>query len=343
MFREQPDKAISGFIAAVPVNEDTLETHLALGRLMRQRGEIDRAIRLHQNIAVSESLDGQQQRQAQMELAKDCLSAGLLDRAERLFLELIEENDEFRAASVNYLVGIYRDEKEWEKAIHLASQAGVAVTEASAQQEHFHCELAEASIAQGDFDEARRQLQLALQHQDTSARAWLLLASIEESCGNIRGAIDHYRRVGENCPAYISEVVPALLRCWPQGEERRALLVLLAEWQEKYPGTTLLLGLVGLWEALEGEIKALAYLSEQLRRQPSIRGMDALLALHQKTATSMGPQEISALRGLLGSLLRYRPSHRCSACGFNGKQRHWLCPKCKQWGTVLPIKGVEGE
>lgn len=345
LFQNQPDQAINSFIAAVPVNKDTLEIYLALGKLMRQRGEFDRAIRLHQNLVGSQMLNRQQNRQAQMELAKDCLKAGLLDRAERLLLELVEEDDEFRTEAVHRLVKIYQHEKEWEKALHicaiLTEDAAAALT---IDRAHFYCELAEAAMVHGDLDRARRQLELALAQQPATARAFILLGGIEEGCGDFSRAIDYYVKIGQHCPNYIPEVVEALQRCYEQaGRGDQVLLELFMEWMEIHPGTTLLLGILALQRRLYGEQQGLDYLSEQLKRHPSLRGMQALLTLHQKNAISIEQQELAALNGLLGALIRHRPGHQCAACGFKAKQLHWLCPQCKQWGTILPVKGIEGE
>ena len=83
LLNEQPDKAIQVFLELAEVNEDTVETHMALGSLFRRRGEVDRAIRFHQNIIAKPGLQPEQRTQALLELGEDYMRAGLLDRAER--------------------------------------------------------------------------------------------------------------------------------------------------------------------------------------------------------------------------------------------------------------------
>ena len=87
LLNEQPDKAIQVFLELAEVNQDTVETHMALGSLFRQRGEVDRAIRFHQNIIAKPGLESSQRTQALLELGEDYMRAGLLDRAESLFSE----------------------------------------------------------------------------------------------------------------------------------------------------------------------------------------------------------------------------------------------------------------
>ncbi|HEY9149321.1 MAG TPA: lipopolysaccharide assembly protein LapB, partial [Gammaproteobacteria bacterium] len=56
LLNEQPDKAIEVFIRMLEVNSETVETHLALGNLFRRRGEVDRAIHIHQNLIARPTL-----------------------------------------------------------------------------------------------------------------------------------------------------------------------------------------------------------------------------------------------------------------------------------------------
>jgi Predicted N-acetylglucosaminyl transferase len=85
LLNEQPDKAIEAFIEVVKVDSDTVDLHFALGGLFRKRGEVERAIRMHQNLVAREDLSAERQLQALSELGQDYLKAGLLDRAEEIF------------------------------------------------------------------------------------------------------------------------------------------------------------------------------------------------------------------------------------------------------------------
>ena len=90
LLNEQPDKAVDVFIKLLEVDSDTVETHLALGSLFRRRGEVDRAIRIHQNLIARPQLSTIQRKEALMALGQDYMSAGVFDRAERIFLEVLE-------------------------------------------------------------------------------------------------------------------------------------------------------------------------------------------------------------------------------------------------------------
>ena len=117
LLNEQPDKAIEVFIDAVKVDPQTIELHFALGNLFRRRGEIERAIRMHQNLVSRADLGDEQKTLALYELAQDYLKAGLLDRAEELFLKL--EHTAYAEPVLQFLLEIYEQEKDWQKAIEI--------------------------------------------------------------------------------------------------------------------------------------------------------------------------------------------------------------------------------
>ncbi|MBT8148903.1 MAG: lipopolysaccharide assembly protein LapB, partial [Gammaproteobacteria bacterium] len=102
LLNEQPDKAVEAFVDSLDVNSYTLETHLALGKLMRRQGQVDRAIRIHQNLLARPVLEEADQHQVHLELARDFMAAGLLDRAEVLLQEVIGESTELRGIAQRY-------------------------------------------------------------------------------------------------------------------------------------------------------------------------------------------------------------------------------------------------
>lgn len=116
LLSEQSDKAVDHFIELLQVDDETIDTHLALGNLFRSRGEVDRAIRIHQNLISREGLTVDQKNLALQQLAKDYMVSGFFDRAEKIFEQLIEE-PEHREQALQQLVTIYQQTREWNKAI----------------------------------------------------------------------------------------------------------------------------------------------------------------------------------------------------------------------------------
>src|SRR5258705_1787546 len=145
LLNEQPDQAIEAFIEVVKVDPQTIELHFALGSLFRRRGEVERAIRMHQNLVERSDLAAGERSHALFELAQDYFKAGLLDRAEELLLKL--EGSPYAEGALRLLLEIYEQEKEWLRAIAIAEKLET-VAGRSHQKEiaNFYCELAGGEI-----------------------------------------------------------------------------------------------------------------------------------------------------------------------------------------------------
>ena len=349
LLNEQPDLAIDTFIRSVEVTPSTLETHLALGNLMRQRGEIDRAIRVHQNLLSRPSLSILHIRQAHLELGRDFLKAGLFDRAERLFLELVEEDSgELRQSSLQHLIQIYQNEQEWDKAIRAAEMMdkkrlvrgrnGLAI-----EQSQFCCELAVKAMASGDFLQARRQLKSSLKFNSNSARANLLWGDLESRLGNYSAAISRYSLIPQQQPDYLPEILLPVRQCYQALGDQDGLAHQLRTWLEYFPSASLLRMLTQEMSRQQGERQAIVFLTDYLKNKPSLKGVNTLLMLNLSQDDSSLEEYLTLLRNVLETHEARRPVYRCIHCGFKGGQLHWLCPQCKCWETVRPVKGVEGE
>ena len=97
MLNEEPDRAVELFTRMAELDDEALETHFALGSLFRKRGEVERAIRVHQNLMARPSLSQCHRKiRPKTALAEDYLSAGLFDRAENLFLKNCVNHVEFQ-------------------------------------------------------------------------------------------------------------------------------------------------------------------------------------------------------------------------------------------------------
>ena len=211
LLNEQPDKALEVFMRMVEVDDETLETHFALGSLFRRRGEVDRAIRVHQNIVARPNLSNMHREHALISLAEDYLSAGLFDRAEKLFVEL-RESPEYRIRALQKLVRIFENTHDWEQAMEAYQELVAADPEQDAgnQISHYYCELAEHAVQEGDLARARELLAKAEQGDNVTVRARLALADIARAAGDHVAAIDSYRAVMDEKPRLIGEIIPRM-------------------------------------------------------------------------------------------------------------------------------------
>ena len=345
LLNEQPDKAIEVFIKLIEVDSETVETHLALGNLYRRRGDVDRAIRIHQNLIARESLNVSQRTEALLELGQDYMSAGLLDRAEDLFSELAEDAD-YRVQALRQLIDIYEQEKDWPKAIASARK----LEKATGNQlgwiiAHYCCEQAGRHSSDGDHERALKHVQQARNMHAACVRASLLEADILADRGEHERAIRSLQRVEEQDPDFLPETVGRLYRSYHALDRIDRLDDYLSKLMKRYGWTSITLALADIKRESRGRREAVRFITERLRQRASVRGLDRLLDFEiedQRDAGGMS-EYLEILKGLTAELLFERPVYKCRHCGFPAKSLHWQCPSCKHWTSIRPIQGVEGE
>jgi lipopolysaccharide biosynthesis regulator YciM len=340
---EQPDKAIDLFIQMLEVNNDTVETHLALGSLFRRRGEVDRAIRIHQNLIARPTLLPAQRAHALFELGQDYMKAGLFDRAETLFGELVESSPHSEQA-LEYLLDIYQQEKDWTNAIKIAQRIGVKTGKSFSDLiSHFYCEQAETAHKQGEPARAMKLVKKALGINKKCVRASLLEGQIEHESGNENAAIRALKRIEQQDPDYLPEVLGPLLHCYQSLGKPEEMLVYLRDILAQHDAISIMLNLSDLLQHYQNDEIAETFIEDFLQHRPSLRGMDRLIEINIKHAKEPVQEKLRILKSVTSKLLEDKPVYSCHVCGFNGKTLHWQCPGCKRWDTVKPIQGVEGE
>lgn len=336
LLNEQPDKAIELFLHIAEIDKDTFETQVALGHLFRRRGEVDRAIRLHQGLVQRPDLSDAQKVQALLALGEDYMRSGLLDRAETVFTDLAKI-DQRAPQALRHLIGIYQSERDWPKAIENAARFEAATGEPMGKLiGQFECELADRLRASGDADAARAAVARAYAADSTSVRAGILEGRIETDAGHHGAAIRAFERAARHDPDYLPEIMPMLLAAYERSGDATGAKAFLSEMAEHYRGVAPVLALTRLLEAEAGAGPAREYLAQQLKDRPSVRGEAALIDL--TLAADADPNAtLHDLKHITDQLLVRNPSYRCGRCGFGARSHHWQCPSCKEWGTVKPL------
>jgi lipopolysaccharide biosynthesis regulator YciM len=343
LLNEQQDKAIEVFLKLADINRDTVETHLALGNLFRRRGEVDRAIRVHQHLIARPNLSQEEKTVALLELGEDYMRAGLLDRAETLFTDLVAM-DALAPSALKHLIAIYQHERDWGKAIEHARRLQQATGESQgATIAQFHCELAEQARAQGALDEARVQVADAFAVEPECVRASMIEGHIESAGGRLDAAIGAFERVAKQDVDYVPEILSPLLDCYARAQRMQRAEEFLLDITERYRGVSPVLALAKVYATTRGEASAVEFLNRILRERPSVRALMALIDVNLHTASGEARENFLILRELTRKLVEGKAMYRCNKCGFGAKAHHWQCPSCKNWGTVRPIHGVVGE
>lgn len=345
LINEQPDKAVDVFIKVLAVDSSTVEMHLALGSLFRRKGEVDRAIKIHQNLIARPQLTKEQRSNALSELAQDYLRAGVLDHAEKLFLDLIALNEEDKA-NYKFLLNIYEKQKDWRQAIIMAQKLiGFSEEAMWTPIAYYYCELADESIEQGLTEQAEIYFKKALAQDKNCVRASIGLGKLMENAGNFKTALRFYKQVREQDVEFLSEVAPFLAGCYDEvGYEPKELVVFLQDsLRENYNGS-LMLFLVKYIDKHCGGTAAMEFVASYDRPEVSLRTLDYLLELCAKnTDDETGKKNLNLVQQFFDKFLENKPYYRCNNCGLGTKQLYWQCPGCRRWATLKPIRKFEIE
>ncbi len=333
LVNEQPDRAVEAFLRAVAVEPDTVETQFALGALFRRRGEVDRAIRVHQNLIERGDLAPAFREQAMYALSQDYLKAGLYDRAEKLLVDL-SKGGTYRLPALKDLVLIYELEREWARAIDMHEElARSGRPDQAIALSHYRCELADAARRAGDFESARAQLKQAKQGLRPFPRAALVRADVALDEGDVALALSLLRRVPVESPQLASEVLPRLVRALKAEGREAALPEVLAEFAGDGTDVADAIAHAAILAGRTESPALLDVLRGYYARQPAVAELVQALAPGQALDDGAVRALAQALKRQSQTVARYR----CSDCGFAASAFFWQCPGCKSWDTLKPL------
>lgn len=343
LLNEEQDKAIEVFLKLAEYNRDTVETHLALGNLFRRRGEVDRAIRLHQHLVSRPGLSEAMKTVALLELGEDYMRSGLLDRAEALFADLVAMESHAPSA-LRHLIAIYQHERDWHKAIEHARRLELMTGEDETPMiAQFYCELADRARQHGARAEARDYLGQAFDCQPDCVRAFILTGRLHAEDGRHADAVASFESAIKADSAFTPDILPPLLNSYARSHQMERAEAFLSDMLGRYHGVSPVLALTDIYQQRDGERAAIDFLTSQLRQRPSVRGLMALLDATMDKIDGEARENFLLLRDLTRKLLEGQAMYRCNRCGFGAKAHHWQCPSCKSWSTIRPIHGVAGE
>ncbi len=340
LLNEQPDKALEVFIRVAEVDSDTVETHFALGNLFRRRGEVDRAIRIHQNLIARPNLTRIHRAQALFELAEDYMRAGLLDRAETILLELLDIPN-YTEPALRSLVSLYEQQKDWEQAItmrrRLQSHTNVSEEETIAQ---YYCELAQIALAGKDRALARRLLKRSQSHDSNCVRSNLVLAIMAEEDHDWVRSQKHYKCVLEHEIRYATEVLPSLARVTRHIDGQQTLESMLTGLLHGSPKASGYLAIAAILDPNLDDAVSQACIADYLRTEPSLRGLYEMFAAFTLHDSTNQIPDLQPLQTAVRNLLKNGPRYRCEECGFRSKTLYWQCPSCKTWNRTMPFHEI---
>lgn len=343
LLSDEPDKAVDTLIKMISLDNDTVETHVAMGNFFRHRGELDRAIRIHQNLVTRDEIQKNHKELALKELGRDYILAGFLERAENAYLQLLDSENYFVDAQFQ-LFNLYQTTKEWDKAIELSekmTKGREADDELCKHIAHFYCERALDYAKHQEQSKAEMLLNKAIKVDDNNVRPWIIFGDLALEQERYQDSFDCYCEVVKRDVSWLSEVVLKMETCANALQKTSLLEKILADhWQScasAYLVKTRLL-------YAQSEQEANVFLQESLAKSPTMKGFCFLLEkLNEQPLDGNIKEVLATLQSLISQQSKLRPDYRCQNCGFSGKKVYWSCPSCKKWGTVKPIKGLDGE
>ena len=336
LLADDSDNAIRIFTDLIEVNRDTIEIHIALGNLFRSKGEVDRAIKVHQNLLARPDLARKQRHMAIAELASDYLKAGLLDRAEKLYREMIELKADLNKA-YRHLLDLYITQKSWEEAVECAQTLfKMGEPEAAVEYSQCLCEIAAEAIESGNHRLAYKNLERALVVDADSVRAALLLIQLHIKADKFSAAKRLFTRMVRQRPDYMVLYIEPARQLFPQSEDQQYQHFLQEQYRQQ-PSTRIAMALLEHYARNDEVEKARQFLSDILHQSPSFEAFEFALRFLKSNPEQLG-ETWETLSVFLKILQDKKIEYVCSLCGYDSHAIQWLCPSCRNWASMKPVK-----
>ncbi|EOF4364781.1 TPA: lipopolysaccharide assembly protein LapB [Providencia stuartii] len=344
LLSNQQDKAVDLFLDMLKEDSSAFEAHLTLGNLFRSRGEVERAIRIHQSLVESAALSFEQRLLATQQLGRDYMAAGVYERAENMFQQLTDEVD-FKQSALQSLLAIFQLTSDWTKAIETATKlVKLGNEELRENIAHFYCELANQHLGSDDLDGALSLLNKAEQADKNCARVSIMKGRIFIEQEHYDKAINVLKQVYEQDRELVAETLPLLYDCYQQIADMDAWEVYLRQCVAGNTGAVAELYLADIIVEKQSHEAAASYINDQIQRHPTMRLFYRLMDYHLKEAEEGRAKEsLILLRKMVGEQIRTKPDYRCHKCGFTSHSLYWHCPSCRSWDTIKPIRGLDGQ
>ncbi|MCM0610020.1 MAG: lipopolysaccharide assembly protein LapB [Ideonella sp. WA131b] len=342
LLNEQQDQAIDAFIEAMQSDPDTTELHFALGNLFRRRGEIDRAVRVHEHLAGRGDLSPSVRMRAQRALAQDFMKAGLFDRAEAAWSALAGST--YDAEAQLALLSLYERSRGWQQAAQVARRLeGRGQGSFAGRIAHYECERAEELDAAGQPDEAAAALARAQAAAPETPRPWLLAGQRLLRQGDPAGAVRAWDALRERHGAAFVLVAGDYAACARAIGHTDAAHKVLLDALALQPAVELLQALEVL-DAERPQAERIPRILAHLRAHPSLSAAQLLLPFATAipatgpsgAAPALDEAARAALHDAVARAARPLQRYRCGSCGFEAQRHFWQCPGCLAWDSYPP-------
>ena len=349
LLANQTEKAVDLFLDMLQKQENEneidsnsqFEAELTLGNLFRSRGEVDRALRIHQALDSSPHYTFEQKLLAKQQLARDFMAVGFFDRAEHLYILMVDE-PEFAEGALQQLALIYQKTKEWKKAINVAEKlAKISPNSHQIELAHYYCEYVK-NLPDESKEDPKQILLQALAVSPTCVRASMMLAELSIKQKDYQSAVHFLENILTQNPDYIGEVLHRLKFCYQQLNQRGNFELFLIKASREKNNSAVALMLADLIEEKDGRAAAQLKLYQQLQQNPATPIFHRFIQYQIDDAEKgRGKDSLILLHKMVGERIKQTFGYRCSNCGYQTHKLIWCCPSCRQWETIKPVSSIE--
>lgn len=338
LLQDRMGEALEALAPVIQSDRESLDLRLAIGQLYRKKGFVEIALAVHQSLAEQDDLNADQRDFVAFQLGMDYLAAGLLDRAESAFRDLVISS-KYRLESLRQLLKIYQNERDWVQAIECARELRRLPRRADGDAvAQFYCELAELAVREGNHTEAERLLRLALDDNPRCVRATMARAALRMEHRDWAGAIAMFADVERQDADFVPEVLDKLSVCYERLSDLPGLHEELRRLFRNYGNEEVACFLVDRLGRLEGEAAAREFLRESLGFRHSAKlGYKLLRSMRTQLAADEDRADLQLILASRPDPLTEPRRYRCLRCGFQGNELHWNCPSCHNWETIKPV------
>jgi lipopolysaccharide biosynthesis regulator YciM len=338
LLNEEPDKALDNFLESPDIDAQTADTFLSLGNMFRNRGEVNRALRVHQHLVARPDLSREQRQAAMLALGEDFFAAGLLDRAESVFREVIEKYPD-NSRVCDPLRHIYEQLQDWEKAIELSQRSVSALQDKNRFIAHYYCEQAAEHLRGNRLYQAGESLKSALSVYPESARVKVLQAEIALARDEREQALGYYQQAVQKDQRLLGMLINKLLETFASEAELKQLYQFVHQEYLDSGNVSLFPALLSIACATGNESDVYALIEAHLKNDPltlqSItRSVEILAGKNHADDQITDNDELSLLEAALKRLAKNDTRFQCGQCGYKMHDYLWRCPACHQWDSI---------
>ncbi|MCB2228472.1 MAG: tetratricopeptide repeat protein [Desulfarculaceae bacterium] len=334
LMADHTDQAIEEFTKAVTLNSDTVETYVVLGNLFRQKGEIERAVRIRQSIIARPNLDAKSHLQAVYDLGLDYKKGGLFNRAAEAFDEVLK-NDQRHIEAARQIATLYEEMRDWEGAFEARKRLDrLTKSDSRPVLAHYKTEQGKELMVSGQLDRAEDAFSQAINVDKNCLDAYLHLGDLELARGRARKALGVWKKAVKLSPQYAHLVI---MRVNSAEEElgEKAAEGFFGEIDPASAEVPTLMALAQHYAQHQDQDKALEVVDMAVERAPHLLDAHRLRGRILLADGDRG-RALEAYAQLLDEIEGDQARYQCSQCGFVSHQLTWKCPRCHRWDSMLP-------